>query len=795
MDGAFLDDLNRWSGLLVSPFIHPEKLLPAEHIAFVTESISAHTENLQKGPDSSKEIVKWSDFCSPLAYKAGEPFKLIAEASVDNFSSLGIAFLEDRLQMENGMVPHRIVSVHLEESALKELAREAPSVKEESTDMDAVTPAGKSGFGQADGDKCKLEEEREREETGGGEHHHLHLSSCQECLQLESSTIESVKFASAENIPELPDDCSSTGEEKEHERLQKGIKRINLAGKPPNILIYLGSEAAKGRFEQVRSVLRECIDAESYTVYQLHQEQVLRDPWVENCLLLLIATEEPIPEGIHRQFMKFLSKGGKILGLSSSFTFGGVQLKRKNKLRRVVHELVVSKKDSTEVKLNLLVSGCVFEEGMKGDASRVKVLSRLNNAAEDTVIVHLTHGSSGGEAILSQAHLELDSNSMDVQTEEDFNLLKMSNSKRYEVLREILTCLGLNCELSEIPELTPIYLLSPDEEIHLAFLKWLEGNVDAEGLRASSKVSLKFVSSCESKVEVAPSLVPVITEMESFSSEHFSLKTYQQHLQTKKLGKILLFTEVTTTTMNLLDGLMFELPEEMGLIAVAVRQTQGKGRGGNVWLSPVGCALSTLHLSIPLHSNLGQRIPFIQHLVSLAVVEAVRSIPGYEDIELRVKWPNDIYYSDLMKIGGVLVNSTLIETTFHILIGFGFNVNNSNPTICINDLIAKLNREEGTELKPLSADCLIARTVTVLERLIEVFQEKGPNGVLPQYYKYWVHSGKQVRLRSEDGPLAWIVGVDDCGYLQVHQEGKGVESVHPDGNSFDMLRNLIVPKH
>ncbi|CAN8197033.1 unnamed protein product [Coccothraustes coccothraustes] len=795
-EAQFLDDLNRWTGLLVAPFPPPEELLPAEHIAFVTESIAAHTQDLQKGPDSSKEIVKWSDFCSPLAYKPGEPFQFMAEASVDNFSSLGIAFLEDRLQMENGMVPHRIVSVHLEQSALKELAKEAPAVEEKSADMDAVTPAGKSALERAEEDKSKLGEGREAEETGGGEHHHLHLSSCHECLQLENSTIESVKFASAENIPELPQDCSSSREEeKEQECLQKGLRRINLAGKPPNILIYLGSEAAQGRLEQVKSVLRECVDADSYTLYQLHQEQVLREPWVENSLLLLIATEEPIPEGIHRQFMKFLSKGGKILGLSSSFTFGGVQIKRKNKLRRVVHELVVSRKDSPEVKLNLLVSGCVFEEGMKGDGSRVKVLSRLNNAAKDTVIVHLTHGSSGGEAILAQAHLELDSNSMDVQTEEDFNLLKMSNSKRCEVLREILTCLGLSCEPSGVPELTPLHLLSPDEEIHLAFLKWLEGNVDAEGLRASSKVSLKFVSSCEPKVEVTPSLVPVITEMGSFSSEHFSLQTYQQHLQTKKLGKILLFTEVTTTTMNLLDGLMFELPEEMGLIAVAVRQTQGKGRGGNVWLSPMGCALSTLHISIPLHSNLGQRIPFIQHLVSLAVVEAVRSIPGYEDIELRVKWPNDIYYSDLMKIGGVLVNSTLIETTFHILIGFGFNVNNSNPTICINDLIAKFNREEGTELEPLSADCLIARTVTVLERLIEVFQEKGPNGVLPQYYKYWVHSGQQVRLRSEDGPLAWIVGVDDYGYLQVHQEGRGVESVHPDGNSFDMLRNLIVPKH
>uniref|UniRef100_A0A8C3M949 Uncharacterized protein n=1 Tax=Geospiza parvula TaxID=87175 RepID=A0A8C3M949_GEOPR len=774
-EAQFLDDLNRWSGLLVSPFPHPEKLLPAEHIAFVTESISAHSEDLQEGPDSSKEIVKWSDFCSPLAYKPGEPLQLIAEASVDNFSSLGIAFLEDRLHMENGMVPHRIVSVHLEESALKELAKERKE-EEKSTGMDAVTPAGKSGLAQAEEGKSKLEEEREKEETGGGEHHHLHLSSCHECLQLESSTIESVKFASAENIAELPQDCGGTGREKELQSLQKGIKRMNLAGKPPNVLIYLGSEAAEGRLEQVKAVLRECLSAESYTLYPLRQEQVLREPWVENSLLLLIATEEPIPEGVHRQFMRFLSKGGKILGLSSSFTFGGVQIKHKNKLRRVVHELVVSKKDSTEVKLSLLLSGCVFEEGMKGDGSTVKVLSRLSNAAEDSVIVHLTHGSHGGEAILSQAHLELDSNSMDVQTEEDFNLLKMSNSKRYEVLREILTCLGLSCESSAIPELTPIYLLSPDEEIHLAFLKWLEGNVDAEGLRASSKVSLKFVSSCESKVEVTPSLVPVITEMGSFSSEHFSLQTYQQHLHTKKLGKILLFTEVTTTTMNLLDGLMFELPEEMGLIAVAVRQTQGKGRGGNAWLSPMGCALSTLHLSIPLHSNLGQRIPFIQHLVSLAVVEAVRSIPGYEDIELRVKWPNDIYYSDLMKIGGVLVNSTLIETTFHILIGFGFNVSNSNPTICINDLIAKFNREEGTELKPLSADCLIARTVTVLERLIEVFQEKGPNGVLPQYYKYWVHRCQSTYLGQAK--------VHRCCFRNVHyfaigchDENKAIQSL------------------
>ena len=40
-----------------------------------------------------------------------------------------------------------------------------------------------------------------------------------------------------------------------------------------------------------------------------------------------------------------------------------------------------------------------------------------------------------------------------------------------------------------------------------------------------------------------------------------------------------------------------------------------------------------------------------------------------QEIDLRVKWPNDIYYSNLMKLGGVLVTSTVIGSTFHLLIG------------------------------------------------------------------------------------------------------------------------------
>ena len=39
-----------------------------------------------------------------------------------------------------------------------------------------------------------------------------------------------------------------------------------------------------------------------------------------------------------------------------------------------------------------------------------------------------------------------------------------------------------------------------------------------------------------------------------------------------------------------------------------------------------------------------------------------------------------------------------------------------------------------------------------------------------------------------------IIGIDEDGYLLVQKSGEKPETVHPDGNSFDMLKGLIIPK-
>ena len=57
-----------------------------------------------------------------------------------------------------------------------------------------------------------------------------------------------------------------------------------------------------------------------------------------------------------------------------------------------------------------------------------------------------------------------------------------------------------------------------------------------------------------------------------------------------------------------------------------------------------------------------------------------------------------------------------------------------------------------------------------------------------------VLSGTRVRLWSEDGVEAEVLGLDDNGFLKVHNKDQGAVSLEPDGNSFDMLKNLVVIK-
>nr|XP_019962192.1 PREDICTED: biotin--protein ligase [Paralichthys olivaceus] len=837
-DPQACDDLSKWTVLLGSSLVRGPQI---ENISFIIEA-TGYKVGCHSRHTSNKKVLKWSDYCLPLACSPCQPFRVVAQTTVDNFSQLGVAFLEDCLQLEDGLMPSKIVPVVLQESTLSELLEKqypqsSKTVTSQWLKEGVVEPlpcnlladhrhtqSHKGSLLLTPQAKRRTEDRRGSEPLHGtqdkrligdcedhslGNHHHmeshghhLHLSSCNECLEMENSTILSVKYASAENIPDLPDDNSVELDSEaktldEHQQDTGGffsqIGGFDCNNKPPNVLVY--TDGCQERFQTVCQVLSECINMENHVIYHLQPQQALSHPWLENTMLLVVAEEEALTPQLQTCFLTYLSQGGRVLGLASTLCPAGLCLEVRERQRKV-SRLNFIKEDSTEQELSVLASGKFYVRDTQG-GGEVELWGELKGEVphqRDMVIVRITHDQDGGQAVLCQVHLEIAPENFST---EGFDELKVSNALRYEVLTEILISLGLSCELNHDLTPTPVHLLAISLEEKAYFLKWLETQADQNGCLTLSKQALRMVSCSELQdgyLLREGSLDLVTDSSESQSWAEFRMETYRKNLQTSLLGHTLLYTEMVSSTMDLLEGLTLRLPKDVGLIAVAGRQSQGRGRGKNTWLSPLGCAMFTLKIQVELSSRLGQRIPFLQHLAALAVVEAVRTLPGYQDIDLRVKWPNDIYYSNLMKLGGVLVTSTVIGSTFHLLIGCGFNVTNSNPTVCINDLIQQYNTQYNCSLEPLSCAQLIARTVSCLEVLISSFQHGGPDAILPIYYKRWLHSGTKVHLWSEDGMEALVLGLDHNGFLQVQSEEYGVVSVEPDGNSFDMLKNLVVIK-
>lgn len=106
------------------------------------------------------------------------------------------------------------------------------------------------------------------------------------------------------------------------------------------------------------------------------------------------------------------------------------------------------------------------------------------------------------------------------------------------------------------------------------------------------------------------------------------------------------------------------------VVVYAHEQTAGRGQRGNVWHSRAGENLLVSFVVRPTALPVTS-----QFALSQAVALAVRSAMGYLDIDVVLKWPNDIYVGE-RKLAGILVEldccGSLVEQA---VIGIGLNVN------------------------------------------------------------------------------------------------------------------------
>lgn len=568
----------------------------------------------------------------------------------------------------------------------------------------------------------------------------------------------------------------------------------DVSSKPPNILIYSGSSDTHNKtFNALKQTLLQVINLHSYAIYKLHEKHVNTHPWMDNTTLLVLGNNDSMSASVQKDFIKYLTGGGKILSLCSSFTCNVKKLPWDDKYCPFPASFEVKHPEFFQGEPQNLSALC---EPFYFEGDQTVVVQEAETKNPVVIQLHEGHGS----AVLCLIDLtfldDYPAVKLQDQEQEWDACLKKSRNSRIGLLSNILQFLGINCQPQNAPELTPLLLLAKkidQDKLFHSLKSSLKNNV-CNG----NDLSLHFVPNGQPIPKATDTLLPVITGDKKCQTLSFNWKKYQEHLKTKVLGQVMFYTDVITSTQTVFDGnytFVQNIPEDVGVIVTAAQQIKGQGRGGNIWLSPAGCMMFSIHIRIPFASNLGQRPPFLQHIASLAIVNAVRSKSGYEEINVCLKWPNDIYFGDKVKIGGVIVTSSAMSGTLSAVIGMGVNLTNSKPTISINEIISQYNKEHNTNLEPLVLEEILARTVNNIETLIDDFQDNGSDSFLTNYYKHWLHSDARVKL-AMNGTVeeVKITGLDDFGFLSVQTNSGKTLSVQPDGNSFDMLKNLIAMK-
>ena len=69
-------------------------------------------------------------------------------------------------------------------------------------------------------------------------------------------------------------------------------------------------------------------------------------------------------------------------------------------------------------------------------------------------------------------------------------------------------------------------------------------------------------------------------------------------------------------------------------------------------------------------------------------VIAIRIILCLQGIDVRIKWPNDVYFGATMKLGGILVKSSIMHDTIHANIGMCCISSQQVIMICIHHMYA-----------------------------------------------------------------------------------------------------------
>lgn len=230
------------------------------------------------------------------------------------------------------------------------------------------------------------------------------------------------------------------------------------------------------------------------------------------------------------------------------------------------------------------------------------------------------------------------------------------------------------------------------------------------------------------------------------------------------VGQNLLTLKEVNSTNDFLKNLLSNskpLPE--GTVIMAEHQFAGRGQQENKWHSQPG---KNLTISLLLNSSfLSVADQFdLNRVISLGVVDALVPLLGNE---LKIKWPNDIYYDD-KKLGGILIENIIQgDQIKHAVIGIGLNINQDSFTADAGNATSlKQILHKNYDLRALLSD-ICSHIEAWYIKLREAKRETIRIAYLDRLY--WLNQQKQ--FRSNNGTFIGVItNVKSNGMLVVTNE-------------------------
>ena len=224
-------------------------------------------------------------------------------------------------------------------------------------------------------------------------------------------------------------------------------------------------------------------------------------------------------------------------------------------------------------------------------------------------------------------------------------------------------------------------------------------------------------------------------------------------------NKTLQLNQVNSTNSYLKEYLALNSKEVEGLVVSAQDQFAGRGQKGTAWESEGG---KNFTFSIFIKPNV-----LVQHQFLISKIVSIGLVCFLEDlglVDLKIKWPNDIYCKD-KKIAGILIENTLKgNKVYSSIIGIGLNVNQTtfqaenNPT--------SIALELGTNQDDLEG--LLHRLLFFIEKSYFLLKLGKETRINSSYLKkmYWMNELRSFR-KGDQLIEGTILGVDAIGKLKV----------------------------